>query len=821
MLEASSCPSEPSAKTRSDLEWDRLLEALADRTQTSLGHAAALNLQLHGSRNAVLTALAEAREAVDLDNNAEPITLGTLPDAEDAAERARIGSALGAEDLRAVLAILTAARSLRTFLAARKTRVPLLAAACSTSPDLDPLERALDQTFEPDGSIADKASPALASLRRERKAVRDRLVRKLEDLIGKHTEALQDSYYTEREGRFVLPVRADSHEKVPGIVCGASASGATVFVEPQALVEQTNRLKIIDSGIDREERAIVAELSKKVSAHADLIIEALGALGHADLRAAVARLARDLSLTIPDICSETEALTISLRKARHPLLVLEGVDCVPSDIEVGQGQVIVISGPNAGGKTVALKTLGLACLMLRAGLPIPARDGSQMGLVTHVLTDVGDDQNLHKNLSTFSAHIQNLASILGESAPGALVLLDEVCGGTDPREGEALASAILQSLAQRGAAVACTTHYEGLKALALKDTRFKNASVGFDLATMSPTFRLVIGIPGPSSALAVAKRFGIPNLLIERAESFLTRDAIAFEEVAAQLDRERRELEEVRRKAENDAQIVREKKAEVEEELVRLKAKEKSALTEESRELFAAVKRARDELQKAQVKLRQNPTEADLRALTKTVDQVAHQVAIGGPLAAPVEASEHRAPVSTHALKPGSRVYVPKLQAEANVLEVLGDKVKVAAGALTLTLKIEETRAAQPNGGTSKSGGKTAGGGKMRTHSSGGVHKGSSFVLDAASDPDVPVQTSENTVDLRGLRAHEASSMAEQFLDRMLGSGRRVAFLIHGHGTGALREAVRDSVRQSSLVARSRAGEQREGGDGVTVVWLK
>lgn len=813
-LGASICP----PKSRSDLEWDRLLAALADRAQSDLGKRAAEGLAFAPDRDAALLALAEVREAVDLDIAGEPIPAGVLPDAETAMDRARVGAPLSADELRAVLGVLTAARSLRTFLQTRKARAPRLLDACATDPSLDGLERSLDRTFEPDGSISDRASPELAALRADRRTARDRLVRKLEDLVARHADLLQDGYYTERDGRYVLPVRADAHERFPGIVHSASASGATVFVEPRALVDQGNRLKMLDAQIDRAERAILAALSAEVAEAAPAIADALRALAHADLRAASARLAADLRLTFPDVAPEDEPFEIHLRNARHPLLVLEGVDVVPSDIEARGGRVVVVSGPNAGGKTVALKALGLAALMLRAGLPVPARDGSRLSLLEAVLTDVGDDQNLHKNLSTFSAHVKNLAAILDETRPGALVLLDEVCGGTDPHEGEALAAAILDSLAQRGGAVVCTTHYEALKALALRDDRFQNASVGFDMTTMSPTFRLVLGVPGPSSALAVARRFGIPALLIERAERFLSRESLAFEEMVQKLSAERRDVDAARAEAERELEIARGKRRELENELERLRSRERGALTDEGQELYSALRRARDELRQAQAKLRSGkPTEDDLRAAAQTIDAVGQKVAIGGELAPRPENEPARAAVTPAALKVGSRVYVPRLRAEAEVLEVLpSGQLRVAAGMLKLTTHVDEVRAALPAELSSKAGAK---GGKPARRTDRPQPR--PIQLDAAADPDVPIQTSENTVDLRGLRAHEAQAMAEQFLDRMMGSGKRVAFLIHGHGTGALRDAVRGAMRDNPYVARSRAGEQREGGDGVTVVWLR
>ncbi len=806
------CPT----KTRADLEWDRVLDALADRCVSYLGKRRARELAFGTSRAEILTALAEVKEAVELDIAAEPLPTAELPEVDGAIDRARIGAALVNEELRAVISCLGAARTLRRFLQSRRERAPALDEACAIDPSLDDLERELSSCFDPDGTLSDRASPRLESLRAERRNNRDRLVRRLDELIKKHDDILQDRFWTERDGRYVLPVRSDAHERFPGIVHATSASGATVFVEPRALVDMGNRQKMLDGEVSREEQAIYAALSAKVADAVEELAAAVAALAHADLRSAASKLTRDLRLTFPEIPDpgKDEGASFELLGAQHPLLALDGVSVVPSDLVIGARRAMVVSGPNAGGKTVALKTMGLAALMLRAGMPVPAKDGSRVSIVDVVLTDVGDDQNLHKNLSTFSAHVQNISAILSATRPGALVLLDELAGGTDPREGEALAAAVLDSLCARGGTVACTTHYEGLKALALGDARFQNASVGFDLATMSPTFRLVLGVPGASSALAVARRFGIPGTVLERAERFLSRETVTFDEMVEKLAAERRALELAREAAEREAETARAKQRELEQELTRLTAKERATITKEGEALMASVKRAREELRAAQARLRGNKiSDEDLRAASRLIDAVAHKTSIGGELE-PHAASDaiERGTIDPSGVRVGMRVYVPRIRAEAEIVEVLGNgQLRVAAGPLKLSTTVSEVRSVSS----------TSTKGRERGATRGGKGRSAGIELDAAADPEIPFQTSENTVDLRGLRAHEATAMAEQFLDRSLGAGRRVAFFIHGHGTGALRDAVREVLRSNPQVARMRPGEPREGGDGVTVVWLR
>jgi DNA mismatch repair protein MutS2 len=624
-------------------------------------------------------------------------------------------------------------------------------------------------------------------------------------MMQKYAAVLQDHFITEREGRWVVPVRSDAHERFPGIVHTTSASGSTLFVEPRAVIPMGNRLKVLEAEVQREEIAVYTRVSGLLGDALPSVEAAVDAVARADVRAATARLAVDLALAFPAV---TDAALLDLRAARHPLLALDGIAVVASDLVLESGRAIVVSGPNAGGKTVALKTMGLAALMLRAGLPVACGEGSTLGLFDVVLTDVGDDQSLHANLSTFSAHVRNLATILLDTQPGALVLLDELATGTDPREGEALAAGLLDSLCARGGAVAATTHYEGLKALALADERFRNASVGFDLATMTPTFRLALDVPGRSSALAVARRFGMPATVIERAERFLSREDVNFESVVKKLNDERAALDLARQAAAARAQEAAGARERYETAIAEARERDKRTVSREAEALLASVRRAREELRAVQATLRAKKVdEPELREASKALDRVAREVAIGGELEPLLvtgdRAAGDRERVRGADLKKGARVWVPRLRAEAEVLEVAGGQVRVAAGPLKLTVAIDELRASgePPRDATPAAPSATK-------------RPPERVPLAAA------FATSDNTCDLRGLRADDAVAMATTFLDRSLNAARRVAFLVHGHGTGALREVIRKELRESRYVAYFRPGTQDEGGDGVTVVWL-
>ncbi len=797
-LNPSPCPS----KTRSDLDYDRVLGALAERCAGPLGADLARELPFAETRDEARAALAEAAEATKLLSDGEPIPIGEVPDVREAIDRVRVGGVLAGSELRAIGYALGSARLLRRFLTTRRDRIPALYAACATDPTLDTVADEIADCFDADGTLSDRASARLRELRSEHQTSRQRMLSRMDDLMTRYEGIIQDRFVTEREGRYVLPVRSDAHERFPGIVHSTSATGATLFVEPRAVVAMGNRLKMLEADVERETNIVLARLSARVADVLSSVEAAARAIALADVRAATAKLARDLQMTFPTVVDEPR---LELRKARHPLLALERTDVVASDLALSSGRAMVVSGPNAGGKTVALKSMGLAALMTRAGLPFPCAEGSTMGLFDVVLTDVGDDQSLQKSLSTFSAHVSNLAAILTETTPGAIVLLDELAGGTDPREGEALAAGILDSLCARGGAVAVTTHYEGLKALALGDSRFDNASMSIDSKTMSPTFRLAMGVPGSSSALAIARRYGMPSTVIERAERFLTREDISFELLVKKLEDERAALEMARTAAEQREREAREAKVHLEEEIERARSRDRQATTREAQELMARLQRAKEELRGAQSRLRtKSPSAAEIKEVARAIERVASEVAIGGaldPLVSRVDDGDRRS-ARPDEIRRGAKVYVSRLRAEAEIIEKLPDgNVRVAAGIMKIVVPPSELMVTLEDEAPVRGGGKARVGGR-------------------AHRDDTVIPTEDNSCDLRGMRADDAVSLATTFLDRSLNDGRGVAFLIHGHGTGALREAVRESLGRSPYVAKFRPGESGEGGDGVTVVWL-
>jgi len=809
-------------KTLADLEWGRLLGAIAARCQGAMGKELARAWTFAGSPEEIAERLAQAREAAELLSLGAPLTARDVPDVREPLDRLRVGGALGSAELLACAAALASARVLRRFLQSRKGAYPALSAACATDPTLDAAEQEITEAFDPDGTLSDRASPRLRELRGEYQALRARMLSRLEEMMNRYEGILQDRFVTEREGRYVVPVRSDAYERFPGIVHATSGSGSTLFVEPRIVVPMGNRLKMLDAEVARETLAIQTRLSSLLVDVLPSFEAAASSLALADVLGATAELGLDLGLAFPTVVDEPR---LDLRRVRHPLLLLDALPpdgderarnetvlerIVPSDLVLEAGHAVVVSGPNAGGKTVALKAMGLTALMVRAGLPVACAADSVVGIFEVVLTDVGDEQSMAKNLSTFSAHVKNLATILDETHKGALVLLDELAGGTDPREGEALAAGVLDSLCARGGAVMATTHYEGLKALALADPRFENASVGFDVATMTPTFRLTLGIPGSSSALAVAARYDMPATVIERAQRFLTREEQSFESLVKKLHAERAALELAREAALAREAEARAAKEALEVELREAKDREKRVVSREAEALLGSLRRAREDLRAAQAKLRNKKfDETDLREASRAIDRVASQASLGGELEAVTLRVDDAPPVRPTELKRGTKVYVPKLRAEALVLEIHADAARVAVGPMKLTVSVADLRAALSQTPVEVS--------RERRPRSG--VRGETPQPPGCA-PESPMQTKDNTCDLRGLRADDAVPFATSFLDRALHEGQRTVFLLHGHGTGALRDVIRQELRRSPYVARFRAGEMGEGGDGVTLVWL-
>jgi DNA mismatch repair protein MutS2 len=805
----------PTEKTLHDLEWPQLLEQLSTRCTSDEARARARVLAPAETLDEARARARRTAEALSLWNAAETLPYEGIPPVAEVIQRIARQADASSFELHAVRQMLRVASALRRFGHARRATYPALAAALASDPGLDRLLGVLDHAIDTDGTLADRASHDLAAARRRVAEARARVVARLDEAIERYAAVLQDRFYTLRDGRYVLPVRADAHMPVPGIVHGSSSSGQTLFIEPRAVVTVGNMLKVAQAEVEREEALVLADLSRQCRDEADPLHDAHEACLSADLLVAIVRLAHDLRA----VAIEPEAEPVlDLRRARHPLLALAEGTVVPNDLSVEGGRVLVVSGPNAGGKTVALKTLGLAALMVRAGLPLPVEEGSRVGWFDPVACDVGDDQSIARNLSTFSAHVTHLAEVLRAVGPGGLVLLDELAGGTDPEEGAALAAAVLESLASRGAAVAVTTHYELLKTLALRDPRFVNASVGFDLAAMAPTFTVTLGIPGASSALAVARRYGIPGAVVARAEALLPEHAGTREDVLRKLQDEERAARMARSAAEEEARVAARLRSEVEAERNALRARENARLSRDGEELFALIRKAREELREVQGRLRKKKlSEEEARQAERELARIAAATAFEGPIGKALERikpgaekAPARRPAQEDELRPGARVWVPRLNAAVDVIDAPSrGQVRVKAGGLKLTIAVSDAEIdlspQEPE----------------RDPRAADEPRKAPAPYDAAGDAVRPMRVDSNTCDVRGLRVDDALSMVDAFLDRLLGEDNTAGFVLHGHGTGALKSAVREHLKRSPYVSRSRAADPEDGGDAFTVLWIK
>jgi DNA mismatch repair protein MutS2 len=805
------------AKTRLDLGWETLTGELAQRCHTSRGGALAHALDLLDDIDEARLRQLEISEARALQDSGEPLPFGGITDIMPALQRSEKGGVLLAGELCEIAHTLHAGARLRRHLVSRLHRTPKLALHAERIAELPEVAGPISDAFDEQGQLRDSASPALGGLRQRVNHLLAELTRRTDGLLNEAHIAphLQDRFVTQRDDRYVVPVRADARTRIRGIVHGTSASGATVFVEPEEIIELNNKLKLAQLEVAEEERRILADLSQRVEQAVPRILVNLEELAYLDLIDAAALLA----LALRANPAQLEPQGLDLRNARHPLMSLAGTVVVPSDLVLPLGSTLIISGPNAGGKTVALKLAGLCALMARAGLHLPVQEGSTVPWFARILTDVGDDQSLERNLSTFSAHVLNLRRFLQLAGPDTLILLDEIAVGTDPEQGAALAQALLEAFAAAGATVLITTHYDRLKALGQSGGRFMNASVGYDLARLQPTYRLHLGIPGASSALPVAERLGLPPAIIGRAQGLLQAGQSGVDALMQALAAERERTLQLKAQATEQHEQARLKEQQATELLAQARVELTRARRKAHDEAIAALQAARRELADTKAALREkterlraqgsdaevDPSlKAEYQRAQKRLDQLSGEIAAVAP---PREGPIGRAPTAEE-LTVGKKVYVPRLGGVGTIVsDTVRDKVVVQVGALRLNADLHELLlpSAQPAPGRPR-------GERSPSPSAGGL---------VGSVAIVPPRTPDATLDLRGERLPIAIARTEKFVDDALREMRSAVFVLHGHGAGILRQAIRSHFQDFPGITRVRAAEPGDGGDGVTVLELE
>ncbi|MDP2315843.1 MAG: Smr/MutS family protein [Pseudomonadota bacterium] len=822
-----------SDRTLGALDWDVLLAALARHARTTRGMARAAELGLAATAQEVRDRYAEVAEVRAAEEEGERIPVGGVVDVVDEVERAARGSILEPLDLRAILTSLLALKDLRGWADDHARASPRLAEMAKPIAVDPALLATLSGAFDATGQLSEARWPELGQMRRRIEQLRDRIRSTLDEIVrgDEWGDTLMDRYFTERDGRYVVPVKMGARRGL-GIMHGTSQSGETAYVEPAVIVEMHNELRVTEGELQRLERRILSELTRAVAVRHETILGALDAATTIDLACARAGLGAELRGTIPFVGT---AGVIVLRESRHPVLALKG-EVVSNDLSLtSEHPGLVLTGPNAGGKTVALKTLGLAALLVRAAIPVPAEEGSRVDFFDPILADIGDSQSVSGGLSTFSAHVGALNVAIAGSRPGALVLLDEVAVGTDPAQGAALARAVLEAIVDAGARVAVTTHYPELKAV--NDHRFLVAAAQY--ADGKPTYKLELGVPGPSYALAMARRLGLPEGILVRARELLDETA---RELADRLERLTEERAEVRRRAEGMEALERQlrerdrKLAEAEARIVRESEKRVAALTEKT---ATRLKKREEEVRTMVAALQAG---ADLKAAgTALADIRAALAEVRAPLAPPVAAPPPAAEIEI-----GDKVRVRSIGQVGRVLSA-GDPVEVQVGAVRVRVprhQIELLGAKAARSGPSGVTGKVLIGAtdprEREERRRAEPPREDRRARDEDDDREdlsrmsirrapegagevstARMRTSANTVDLRGLRAEDALDIAERFLDKLAVQRMSPVFLLHGHGTGALKIAVRQWLPKCRYARAWRPADVDEGGDAYTVVELK
>ena len=790
-------PSLASDKVLRDLGWQPIHERLLSHCQSAAARRQLARPEASESTEALNTLLDRVGEARSLEERGTALSLEGVCDIDEALTRVEKGGTLTGEQLRAVASTLRISDRLRR--SCNQQDAPKLAQLARRLTPLPDTWGPILDAFDVDGTLADHASKALSAARKEVRTLADRVSRRMRELITRPDIArhLQDRFYTQRESRYVLPIRTESAAFVSGIVFGSSDSGATVFVEPHEVIELNNRLKVAQVEAIREEQRVYEALTAYLRDDLPSISDNVVLLAQLDGIIARARLARQLKGSRPAV---SEDGTLELRDLRHPTMVLQQQAVVANHLRLDAGQALIISGPNAGGKTVTLKAVGLCALMLRAGLELPVSAGSRLPLYRAILSDIDDDQSLERNLSTFTAHISHVVDYLERTDRRTLVLLDEVSTGTDPVEGEALAVAVIEALRERAGHVLVTTHYERLKTIGATDKGYVNASVGFDVERLAPTYRLTRGQPGSSYAMAIAERVGLARPLVDRARELLSAEQVNLASLLSDLARQRRQFQQAQ-------QALVQARAELDKREADRSAQQEAQQQRSQRQLQAAhetaleeLKSSRQRLREIQARLPKMRRREDLRQADKAIS--AEALTLGKYRRSP-EPSPGRTPEG-HEIKPGRRFYVPKWNGIAEVIEPGEEgRVLVQLGSLRAELPAEELRELSAKARRMVTGPAT-------------VPPSPAYTLNAP-----PVASSELTFDARGMRVVDALEALEQFLDRCLLAGHDVVFVLHGHGSGALRRALRERLAELPMVGGVRAGRKNEGGDAITVVALR
>lgn len=788
-------------KTIRILEFGKIIDRLVSLTSSSLGAELAQQLLPGSDFEKIKSDLKETSDGVNFISRRGSPPLGGINDIRDSVRRADIGSMLNPGELIRISGVLRAVRNLKNYANGDNIKTDednTIGVLISSLEANKRVEDKINLCIVSEEEISDNASPALSNIRKQIRHAQNSIKDKLNDLVrsSKYQKYMQESIVTLRGDRYVIPVKQEYRSEIPGLIHDSSASGATIFVEPMAVVEANNNIRELKIKEQTEIERILSELSSDVSEISAALISNITVLAKLDFIFAKAKLSLDFNCVCPKLNSDGKSI---IKKGRHPLLDAKTV--VPIDFWIGDGfKTLVVTGPNTGGKTVTLKTVGLFTLMTQAGLHVPANEGTEISVFTKVYADIGDEQSIEQSLSTFSSHMKNIVDILDNVDERSLVLFDELGAGTDPTEGAALAMAILEHLREKGCTIVATTHYSQLKVYAVTSPHVENACCEFDVDTLKPTYKLLIGVPGRSNAFAISYRLGLNDSVVERAKSYLTSEEIKFEDMLLSIEKNLSQSESERRQAQNLKFEAEKIKKEIDEQRKRFEEKRENILKEareEARRVLLDAKYEAEnilsEMRKMQKEREQSQKNAeDLRLKLKSkIDNI--EEALSTPI---IKKNTLSKPPKN--LKPGDSVLIVDLNQKGTVISApdKNGEAIVQAGIMKINVHITNLKIIDEQ--------------QVQIKRTGVGEIGKSKARSISTE-----------IDVRGLNLDDALENVDKYLDDAVISGLSEISIIHGKGTGVLRSGIHQYLKTNKRVKSYRLGKYGEGESGVTIVELK
>ena len=774
------------------LEYNKIIKLLTAKAGSSLGKEKIINLLPSSNYKIIEESLNETAEALLITTVSDNIPLGGIRDLKIILKKANIGAMLEANEFLNIAGTLSAAKKIKKFFKELDLEATLLKTWAAKIEVLTQLEQQIENSIDEHGNLLDSASVELGKLRREIRTSQLKIKEKLDAILrsSEYQKYFQDSLVTLRGDRYVIPIKQEYRQFFPGIVHDQSSSGATLFIEPISIIDLNNTVKELMANEKHEIERILKALAIQVLKYEQQIRLDMEILGHFDFVFAKAKFALEFQASRPEINNDG---LVELKQARHPLIPPEKV--VPIDILLGKDfSTLLITGPNTGGKTVTLKTLGLFVLMAQAGLFIPAQAGSKLPVYNNVFADIGDEQSIEQSLSTFSSHMTKLIRILDVIKTGDLFLVDEIGSGTDPQEGAALAMAILDVVQEAGIATVATTHYSELKSYAYNRCGVENASVEFDINSLRPTYKLLIGIPGSSNAFSISTKLGLSTKIIDKANEFLSKEHLQFEYVLAEMEKQKlmyAELNEDLAKREAEIVVLEQR---LKNEKENINDRKNRIITKAEEEKANIIRKTKREVEQIISELKEQFDDHGMKERQRAIEAARKELKEKTKIITPEEYKSMPA-LEIDKVKIGDSVFVTTLNAKATVREIKGKSILVELGLMKTMVSSDVCR-------------------KTSTDNKSVITKPKKISLNK-------IQEVQPSIDIRGVNVQEGEDILNKYLDDVILCGLTRILVIHGKGTGALKKAIRNFLQNHSCVEKIEIAELNEGGDGATVVFMK